>query len=84
MDKKRTFFSELMRRRVVKVLLGYVAVIWLMFEGLSTLFQVFEFPGYYLQIYLIVAIFLIPVVGWLSDQDTAQARKQLQALFDLP
>ena len=66
MPNKTSFFSELRRRHVVRVLLGYLAVAWLLFEGLSTLFQVFELPGIWLQIYLITAIFFIPIVGWLT------------------
>ncbi len=66
MEKNKSFISELFRRRVIRVLLGYIAVAWLLFEGLSTLFQVFELPGYWLQVYLIVALVMIPVVGWLA------------------
>lgn len=66
MDKNKTFFAELLRRRVVRVLIGYTAVVWLLFEGLSTMFQVFEFPGRLLQIYLYVSIACIPLVGWLA------------------
>ena len=66
MAQKNSLLLELLRRRVVKVLIGYVAVVWLSFEGLSTMFQVFDFPGRYLQIYLYVTIALIPFVGWLA------------------
>jgi len=66
MDKKKSFVSELFRRRVVRVLFGYVAIAWLLFEGLSNLFQVFDWPERYLQIYLFISITLIPLVAWLA------------------
>ena len=37
MAKGISFFSELLRRRVVRVVLGYIAVIWLLSQGFSFL-----------------------------------------------
>jgi hypothetical protein len=66
MAKGISFFAELLRRRVVRVVLAYIAVIWLLSQGFSSLFPVFDLPDWPLQVFIIVGIVLTPLVGWLA------------------
>lgn len=66
MDKKKSFFRELLRRKVVRQVGGYIAIMWLLAQGFGTLFPYFGFPNWVLQAFVGLGIALIPVVGWLS------------------
>ena len=44
MPKKRSFLGELLRRKVVRQLGGYIAILWLLAQGFASLFPYFGLP----------------------------------------
>ena len=55
-DMKRvlTFVSELFRRKVVRLLGGYVVILWLLAQGFADLFPAFGLPEWSLRVFIIV------------------------------
>ncbi|MGI9257342.1 MAG: FHA domain-containing protein [Gammaproteobacteria bacterium] len=66
MKKGLNFFSELLRRKVVRLLGAYVVILWLLIQGFSDLFPILGFPDWALRAFVIVGIAAIPVLAWLS------------------
>lgn len=62
----RKFLTELLRRKVVRVLGAYVAVLWLLSDGFSSLFPVVGIPEWVLRGFIVVGVALIPVVAFFS------------------
>lgn len=60
------FVSELLRRKVVRLLGAYVVILWILAQGLSDLFPAFGFPDWSLRAFVITGLAIIPVLAWLS------------------
>ncbi len=60
------FFSELVRRKVVRLLGAYVVILWLLAQGFADLFPAFGLPDWSLRVFIIVGLAVIPVMAWLS------------------
>lgn len=67
MNKIRKFFSELLRRKVVRLLGGYIAIFWLLATGLSDILPNLAFlPDWSFQAFVISGIAVIPVLALVS------------------
>lgn len=66
MKKALKLFSELLRRKVVRLLGAYVVILWLLIQGFSDLFPILGFPDWALRAFVIAGIAAIPVLAWLS------------------
>jgi hypothetical protein len=66
MKRFLNFFSELVRRKVVRLLGGYVVILWLLAQGFADLFPAFGLPDWSLRVFIIVGLAVIPVMAWLS------------------
>lgn len=60
------FMSELLRRKVVRLVGAYVAVLWVLAGGFSSLFPVLGVPDWVLQAFVIVGVAIIPVLAYFS------------------
>lgn len=60
------FFSELVRRKVVRLLFAYVVILWLLAQGFADLFPAFGMPEWALRVFIITGIAVIPVLAFLS------------------
>lgn len=60
------FVSELLRRKVVRLLGAYIAVFWLLLQGLASLFPVLGVPDWTLRVFFIVGVAIIPVLAFFS------------------
>lgn len=60
------FLSELFRRKVVRLLCAYVAIIWLLAQGFASLFPVLGLPDWLLRAFIVAGVAAIPVVAFLS------------------
>ena len=60
------FFSELVRRKVVRLLFAYVVILWLLAQGFADLFPAFGMPDWALRVFIITGIAVIPVLAFLS------------------
>ncbi len=60
------FFSELVRRKVVRLLFAYVVILWLLAQGFADLFPAFGMPDWALRVFIITGIAIIPVLAFLS------------------
>lgn len=65
---KRFFnsFSELVRRKVVRLLGAYVVILWLLAQGFADVFPAFGLPDWSLRVFIIVGLAVIPLIAWLS------------------
>jgi hypothetical protein len=66
----RNFAGELLRRKVVRVVGGYIAVLWLAATGLSSLFPAFGLPDWSFRVLMIAAVSVIPflaIFSWKYD-----------------
>lgn len=66
MKKLPGFVSELFRRKVVRLLGAYLAVFWLLAQGVASLGPVVGLPTWSLRAFIAVGIALIPVLAVLS------------------
>lgn len=66
MQRALNFFSELVRRKVVRLLGAYIVILWVLAQGLASLFPAFGLSNELLQILIYAGIALIPVIAWLS------------------
>ncbi len=57
----KNFFSELKRRRVIRVSIVYIVVGWALIEAAATLFPMFEAPAWMPQAFTIVIVLGFPV-----------------------
>jgi hypothetical protein len=60
------FASELLRRKVVRVLGAYIAVFWLLATGFGSLFPTLGVPAWVLPVFVVAGIAAIPVLAFLS------------------
>ena len=66
----RTFFSELVRRRVLRTLGAYVVIVWLLAQGLVDLLPALGAPDWAFHAFVVLAIAaapLIAIVAWRYD-----------------
>ena len=95
MTKK--LLKECVRRGVFRALGAYIAIVWLLAQGLVDLFPAFGFPDSAIQIFVSVSVLLAPLVvflawrydltrkGLLRDPvDVALARQQAMAMMSHP
>jgi hypothetical protein len=66
MSRLPNFLSELFRRKVVRVLCGYVAVFWLLAQGFASLFPVLGVPDWWLRVFIIAGLSAVPVLALLT------------------
>jgi hypothetical protein len=66
MKRFLNFISELVRRKVVRLLGGYVVILWLLAQGFADLFPAFGLPDWSLRAFIIVGLAVIPLLAWLS------------------
>lgn len=68
MSSVRKFLSELLRRKVVRVLGSYIAILWLLAEGFTSLFPALGVPNSDLMVrlFVVAGITGIPIVAFLS------------------
>ncbi len=60
------FVSELLRRKVVRLLGAYIVILWLLTQGFADLFPAFGFPDWALRVFIIAGLAIIPVLALLS------------------
>lgn len=60
------FVSELFRRKVVRLLCAYVAILWLLGQGYASFYEAFGLPDWSLRAFLVVGIAMIPVLAFFS------------------
>jgi hypothetical protein len=60
------FFSELFRRKVVRLVGAYVVILWLLIQGFSDLFPILGLPDWALRTFVVVGLAAIPMLAWLS------------------
>lgn len=67
MIKVRNIFSELLRRKVIRLMGAYIAIFWLLATGMSDIIPNLGFlPDWFFQAFVITGIALIPVLAFLS------------------
>jgi hypothetical protein len=66
MQKIRKFFTELLRRKVVRLLGAYLVALWLLAQGFADLFPAFGLPTWALRAFVFGGLALTPVLAWLS------------------
>jgi len=66
MGKLRDFSKELFRRKVVRLVGAYVAVFWLLAQGITQLAPVLGVPDWALRAFIILGIAVIPVLAFFS------------------
>jgi len=66
MGRINKFTSELFRRKVVRIVGAYIAVLWLLAGGFSSLFPALGVPDWVLPAFIIVGIAAIPVLAFFS------------------
>jgi len=66
-NKIKKAFAELLRRKVVRLLGAYIAILWLLATGLSDILPNLPFlPAWTFPAFLITGIVLIPVLAFIS------------------
>lgn len=66
-ERIRNFFSELLRRKVIRLMGAYVAILWLLATGLSNIVPNLTFlPAWSFQAFVFTGIALIPLLAYLS------------------
>ena len=66
MSKVSRFLSELLRRKVVRLLGAYIVILWLLAQGFASLYPAFGLPDWSLRLFIVIGISLIPLLAWLS------------------
>ncbi len=66
MKRLRKFVTELFRRKVVRLLGAYVALLWLLAEGFASVFPVIGIPIVVIRVFLGVGIGALPLLAFLS------------------
>ena len=66
MSQMLNFLSELFRRKVVRVLCGYIAVFWLLAQGFASLFPALGVSDWWLRVFIISGITALPVLALLT------------------
>jgi hypothetical protein len=60
------FVSELFRRKVVRLLGAYIAILWLLAQGYASFYEAFGLPDWSLRAFLVVGIAMIPLLAFFS------------------
>lgn len=66
----KQFFAELKRRKVIRAVITYLAVAWLLVQIASIIFPAFDFPDYAIKILiyiLAIGLFIWIVFSWIYD-----------------
>jgi hypothetical protein len=66
MRRLQQFASELMRRKVVRLVGAYIAVFWLLAQGYASLYPAFGAPDWTMRAFLITGVAAIPVLAFFS------------------
>ena len=66
MNKISIFFSELLRRKVVRLMGAYFVVLWLLAQGVASIFPAFGLPAWSVRVFIIGGLAFVPLLGWLS------------------
>jgi hypothetical protein len=66
MNRVSTFLSELFRRRVVRLLGAYIAVLWLLSQGFAQLAPVLGIPESYVRVFIIAGVIALPLLALIS------------------
>jgi hypothetical protein len=66
MKRILAFISELLRRKVIRLLGAYVVILWLLAQGFADLFPAFGFPDWSLRAFIISGLAVIPILALLS------------------
>ena len=76
--KFQKFISELVRRNVIKAIIAYLAIAWVIIQIASVLFPVFNAPDYSLKVLIyILSVGLLLWIGfsWVYDLTSEGFRK---------
>lgn len=60
------FFSELVRRKVVRSVGAYLVLLWLLAQGFAALYPAFGLPPWSLTAFVITGLCLTPLFAWLA------------------
>lgn len=66
MNRLKAFVTELFRRKVVRFVGAYLAVLWLAAQGFAALYPAFGLPPWSLRAFVITGLALVPVLAILS------------------
>jgi FHA domain len=66
MGKIRKFGKELFRRKVVRLVGAYIAVLWLLAQGFASLAPVLGIPNWVVYAFIVVGVAAIPVLAFFS------------------
>jgi FHA domain len=66
MGVMRDFGRELFRRKVVRVVGAYIAILWLLLQGFASLFPVLGIADWILRALIVIGIGAIPIVAFFS------------------
>jgi|GEM_PF-2132947 len=66
MHKISLFFSELLRRKVVRFLGAYLVVLWFLAQGVADIFPAIGFPEWSVRAFIFGGVALVPVFAWIS------------------
>jgi hypothetical protein len=64
MSRIRRFGKELFRRKVVRVVGAYIAVLWLLTVGFASLFPVIGVPSWVLRTFIVIGVAAVPLLAW--------------------
>lgn len=66
MNRVGKFASELLRRKVVRLLAAYIAIFWVLAQGFVSLFPVLGIPDWVATAFIVVGLAAIPPLAWFS------------------
>ncbi len=66
MNRFSKFLSELIRRKVVRLLGAYIVIFWALAQGYASLYTAFGMPDWSLRVFVIGGIAFAPVLALLS------------------
>src|SRR5439155_387442 len=82
----RNFFTELKRRNVYKIAIGYGVVAWLLLQAASILFPTFEAPPWTMKVFVAVTALGFPIaliIAWAFEL-TPEGLKRTELADELP
>ena len=82
----RNFFTELKRRNVYKIAIGYGVVAWLLLQAASILFPTFEAPPWTMKVFVAVTALGFPIaliIAWAFEL-TPEGLKRTELTDELP
>src|SRR5436189_1893615 len=82
----RSFFSELKRRNVYRVAVGYAVVAWLLIQVATQVFPFFELPNWAVQMVVLAAVigFLVALVLSWAFELTSEGIKREENVGSRP